>query len=574
MSLLDHCSVELVKIAKEDSNKSYLHAMAATAPIAAMQAASDVPEGWAEKGVETRIKKHLDVPMPMESSNFRRGIARGTGRLSAALITTPLFLKGLKDVKEGKTRDQRMKGYAEVVGSGMGFAGLKGAIEAGVENAGTGKGSQEIWKKVRSLAGARTLVGAGSGVITAATASAMLKRQEKDKDNKVERFVVPAITGAAFGAGKGAIEHGVEHGRGSFANPHRVGELKARMGGKVAGGLVAGLLFNEIFRHAFGKEKKAEAEMRFAPQPSDLYQQTRAWADKTPTDEVRRQMGTMGTPEATPARRASYYAMHDTLTARGVRDLPATPLRKDTHPMVKAPTMVDTGLVLAAISAPQAAWHLGFAKLKPDQQDKLLAAEVDRMIGARSIERLEAKKDMWGNPDTFFSMTADGKKAITAAKAGEVMPEALAHELGHASAKGLRLKTIGSQVAHDLHMVTGIPSILISLFAIEGYNDKSFTTPAELEARAGFISNLGVVAGALQAPHLAEEVAASVGAVKILQEAGATRKQALFKGLRTLGPAFLTHATPTAAPFIAAAYLKHKADQGRKRATLPPATPG
>ena len=171
-------------------------------------------------------------------------------------------------------------------------------------------------------------------------------------------------------------------------------------------------------------------------------------------------------------------------------------------------------------------------------------------------------------------MTADGKKAIAAAKAGEVMPEALAHELGHASAGHLRRRTIGSQVAHNLHVVTGVPSILISLFAIEGYNDKSFTTPEELEARAGFLSNLGVVAGALQAPHLAEEAAASGQAVKILQEAGATKKQALFKGLRTLGPAFLTYATPTAAPFIAAAYLKHKASQGRKRATLPSATPG
>ena len=383
MSLLDHCSVELVKIAKEDSNKSYLHAMAATAPIAAMQAASDVPEGWAEKGVETRLKTHFGVPMPMESSSFRRGIARGTGRLSAALITTPLFLKGLKDIKEGETRDQRMKGYAEVVGSGMGFAGLKGAIEAGVENAGTGRGSQEVWKKVRSLAGARTFIGAGSGAVTAATAAAMLKRQEKNKDSKVERFVVPALTGAAFGAGKGAIEHGVEHGRRSLSTPALRGELKARMGGKVAGGLVAGLLFNEVFRHAFGKEKKAEAEMRFAPQPSELYQQTRAWADKAPTDEVRRQMGAVSTPEATPARRASYYAMHDALAARGVHGLPAVPLRKDTHQMVKAPTAVDTVCDLSP--AGSLAPRVRQAQARPaGQAHRLRGRPDDRLSGHRA----------------------------------------------------------------------------------------------------------------------------------------------------------------------------------------------
>lgn len=575
-SLLEHCAVELVKIAAEDSQKKgYLRAMAATAPIAAMQSVADFPEGWAEKGVETRLKQRFGAPIEQGSSSLRRGVGRATGRMSAALVTTPLFLKGLRDIKEGRTRDEKLKGYAEVVGSGMGFAGLKGAIEAGVEHGGTGQGAKEVLKRIRALAGARTLIGAGSGVVTAATAAAMLKRQEKNKDSKVERYVVPTVLGATFGAGKGAIEHGFEHGTKSLATPALRGELKARMGGKVAGGLVAGLLANEIFRYAFDKEKKANLEeIRVAPQPSELYTQSREWATTAPITSVQSRMKAIPDPEATPARRAVYYGMYDALAARAASGeknsdlarLPDLKRRDEVHPLMRPPTVMDTGLVAAAISAPAAAWNLGFAKLKPAERDRVLAENVDRMILAHGIDRIEAQKDFWGNPSTFFGTDLSGRPVISAAK--DAMPEQLAHELGHATAGKLRRETIAHPAAREVARATGAAAVVLSLFAIESFNDKSFTTPAELETRAKFMQGLGTVAAALQAPQLAEEAVASARAVEILQRAGAPPREALFKSLRTLGPAFATYAAPAAAPFVAAAYLKRKAAKGRERGTM------
>lgn len=565
MGILEHCSVELVKIAADDASKkpSYLQAMAATAPIAATQAAADIPEGWAEKKVETHLKQHYNVPiLPEEASNLRRGMARGAGRLSAALITTPLFLRGMGDVKDGKDAHQKLKGYGEVVGAGVGFAGLKGVIEAGIENSGTGRGPEEVWNKVKSLAGARMAIGAGSGVLAATTAAALSKRQDKDPNSRVERFVIPGVTGAALGVAKGGVEHAFEHGQAGFANPEHLNVLKSRVGGKAAGGLMAGLVFNEIFRHVLGKEKTSAAQPQVAPQPSEIYDSTRAWADAQPVSVVREQVHSAPQePEGTPARRAVYYALHDSLVARGESG-PQLKERERVNPKMKPTGLVDTALVAAAIMAPQAVWHLGFAGMQPNERDGVLAGSVDRIIQARGIDRATSKKDVWGNYDAFYSPQ---KNLIAAGK--DPMPETLAHELGHATAGPLRKNTIQHEVVRGVaHGVAPI-SIIVSLAAIEGFSDKSFTTPDELDARAKFIGNVGVVAAALSAPNLAEEATASVKAVRYLKQAGASHDQALFKSLRTLGPAFLTYAAPVAAPFIAAAYLKHKAEAGRKRTT-------
>lgn len=567
MGILEHCSVALVKIAADDASKkpSYLQAMAASAPIAATQAVADVPEGWTEKKVETHLKQHYNVPIPLEeASNLKRGMARGAGRLSAALITTPLFLKGMSDVKDGKNTHQRLKGYGEVVGAGVGFAGLKGAIEAGIENAGTEKGPGEVWNKVKSLAGARMAIGAGSGVVAAATSAALSKRQDKDPNSKVERFVIPGVMGAAMGAAKGGVEHAFEHGEAGFSNPEHLNVLKSRMGGKAAGGLMAGLVFNEIFRHVLGKEKtSAAAEARVAPQPSEIYDSTKAWADAQPLPIVQGQvMAAPHEPEGTPARRAVYYALHDSLVERGAKG-PDLRERDKVAPKMKPMGITDTALVAAVIAAPQAVWTLGFAGMKAGEKDKILADSVDRLIQSHGVERAtNVKKDVWGNYDAFYNPSSN---VIGASK--DAMPETLAHELGHATAGKLRRATIQHEVVRGVYQGIAPLSVIVSLAAVEGFKDKSFTTPEELDARAQFIGNVGVVAAALSAPHLAEEATASVKAVNYLEHAGAGKGQALFKSLRTLGPAFLTYAAPVAAPFIAASYLKHKAEAGRKRTT-------
>ena len=336
--------------------RKYGRAMVALAPVAAAQALSDIPEGWIESAVESRARKHVGLPDPAQkTSSLRRGLARGGGRLGAALFTTPLFMSGMRDVNNGKTQRERQIGYAKVIGSGTVFAGMKGALEAAGEHAGTGRGGEEVWKKIRNLAGARTLIGAGSGVITAATTTAMLKDQEKDPDNKMNRFVIPAIAGGVLGTGKGAVEHLVEHGSKGFSDEALVKELKGRAAGKMAGGVFAGLVVNELMRKFLPEKKKHAAAgnaggpspvlaredipihgptnpapgVTLLPNPEVLYDRTleraRTLTDADLFDAYEETL--KNDPEGTPTRRALTYAYYDAIKARG-KSIPPPPGRK------------------------------------------------------------------------------------------------------------------------------------------------------------------------------------------------------------------------------------------------------
>ena len=144
-------------------------------------------------------------------------------------------------------------------------------------------------------------------------------------------------------------------------------------------------------------------------------------------------------------------------------------------------------------------------------------------------------------------------------------PEVLAHELGHATAGGLRRKTIASATSRMVYNIASVPAIALPLIILDSARDRTFSTPEELEAKAEFASSVGKITTIFAAPNLAEEALATIKGTKYLADAGAGPLR-VAKGAAKLAPAFATYLAPFAAPFVASSILKSRAKKGRESA--------
>ncbi len=420
---------ELVKIAAKDRKKTYLAAMAATAPAAAMQAGADFPRGWVDKAVEKGIRgagSHGDKTM---GSAWRRAAGRGIGRGGAALVTTPLFFSGIRDIKDAKTTRERRLGVAKVLAAGAGYSGIKGVIEPSIEYAGAISG-KKLLNKIRSVAGARTVVGTlAAGATAASVARAMREKPGEGKPSVGKRFLLPALAGAGIGAGKGAFDELFEiatDGTGKITKirpkalaklrtPAGIRGLGAKAGGRAAAGALGALALSEIARRTF-RTKKASAqvadsiEVRAAPRPGELYVGMKDWASRQEDKVLSRQFVEAfsdGDPESSPGKRAVYYALHDEMKRRG-HAVPPTTMREKVHPpnLVKNPTIVSTAVLAAMFAAPSALSRMTMSGLADDAADSVLRENMERLIAASHVEgkalgRIEAGANFWGSRPTF-----------------------------------------------------------------------------------------------------------------------------------------------------------------------------
>jgi hypothetical protein len=202
---------ELTKLseAKEQKRESYGRQMLAAAPFAAASAVTDVPKGWVDKYVEQTIRQ---LPAAKRESAARAAIGRGVGRLSAGLLTSPVFLSGIKDLRSDDP-ERKKRGYAKVLGSGVVFSSVKGGIEGGI--IGSAEGKAHAIKKIKNIAGARGILGLGGAILTSQAIATATKDKKKGKKEEKKslwgRYGMPAAVGAATGAGEGAFEHAFAH---------------------------------------------------------------------------------------------------------------------------------------------------------------------------------------------------------------------------------------------------------------------------------------------------------------------------------------------------------------------------
>tara|TARA_Y100001973_G_scaffold91992_1_gene141239 strand:+ start:1703 stop:3529 length:1827 start_codon:yes stop_codon:yes gene_type:complete len=583
-------ALALVKEAKE-KKRSYPGAMLALAPAAAASAAADFPRGWVDEAVKRRI---AGTP-PGAPKSWKRGAGRATGRLGAALVTTPMFFDGIKDLKESKTKEQRNRGLAKIIGSGAVFSATKGGIEESIAG-----GLKKGFKKALDVGKVRGLIGAGAAAATAASVAKSMKGSDKQSKSAKNRFIIPAAAGAGIGALKGGAEYAWVERSGLLKKLKTPKKILGSAAGRAASGALGALALSEIARAAM-KKTASESDknsgrwsaVNFGPKTGDIYDQVSGWSKATPSMDIRSEMDKMIDPEKTPTRRAAYYAMHDTLSGRG-EETPPLLVRDKVHPRTKAPNIVDSAAIAAVVASPYVAWE-AIKKISPTMEDTVLQDALDRMLKSKDIFRWETpNRDAFGNYQHyagFQKTTLTGKTPAgtpftvkkdmpfvalgpkrTPGSPGVTPPWTIAHEMGHATADpmGIRRKTIGSNFAKKLHQYAAIPTIVLPLLAMESAGDKSFATSEELEDKAKLVEAMGAVSAAAMAPKLMEEGLASMKGFKYLAEAGMRTQtrgpilDAVKRSLKRGVPAFATYAAPLLAPLLASKVLRSKSKKVKR----------
>lgn len=587
---------ELTKISEDSKKKkqSYGQQLASAVPFAVATSVADVPKGWVDKYVDQTLRK---TPKAKRTSGVGRGVGRGLGRLAPSIVTAPVFLSGIKDLKSDD-KDTQRRGYAKVLGSGLAYGAIKGGVETGTEEA-LSKGLKGVnWSKllgkVRRTAGARGIVTTGAGALTAAAVAKGQKKSEKSKgkESLTKQYGMPAAVGALSGAAKGGFEEAWELGR----KASKRGML-ARAGGRAAAGAMGAAVLSGAVGKLTGKKSKSTKKSKpirkfkpgkvlkpskkdptvrrwqniktasepqtFGPTGGALYDQVRDWSkDKNEADiyNFYKQIVAEGQGERTPSRRAAHYALVDEMKDRGEK-LPEPVMRKKVTGKVPAPTHGDAAALLAVALSPAIA-TAATANLPQTDRDRVLADALDRQFIQGRLRRITIQDD------EIPAFSPSERRVYL--RAGE-SPGIVAHELGHEQAGKLRRALLSPKdpsTAHAMRKIHDIgrgASLILPMLAVGTVTDQSFATPEELESRANLVRNIGVVAGLAQAPTLVEETLANQKAVQLLQRVGASKKEALLKVLKQAGPGYATYAVPALFPFVVSKMLRHKASKGERQ---------
>lgn len=645
-SVLNDCSVELVKIAKEGDG--YLKSVAALAPAAVAGSLVDIPKGTIEKAVESRVSG-----TKIKSKPWKRGVARFGAKVPANIATLPVFIDGIKDLKEGRTSS----GAAKVVGSGLVYGALKGNLEGRLEKRLASGAAKDLVRSPKALGRVRGALGAAASLGVAAS---LARGQTGKKKSKKDKFVIPTVVGAVGGGLKGGIEEAysqrLKHGKIKVPKA-----IRGAIAGRAAAGAIGAAALSHIADAAMKKKASDESKIPgrlpnfqpvpmnanvmqhlakgpapykrvdLGPKPGELYYQTLNWAEGQDNDRLRAAftLAHSNDPERTPTNRAQYYAMHDVLAQRGYQ-VPNTKMRDKVNPPVTGvPGIVEAGAVAAAVLAPGELWARMSSRVSTSAKDIVMRDALDSMIAAKgihvdvmsesswkkSVDDAIARQKATGEADLRllrkrmgsnqyvgrpYPGPIGGKAEATVSRRGidgkvrsskvdvpwiaiekNQRPSIIAHEMGHATGGPLQ-EMLGSSPARKAYKYSKAAAIALPLIALASRNDPSFATPEELRAKAEFSSAVGKIALVAAAPTLADELIASGKAFKSLAQAEAftspelagkplSKVKATVAGraakrvAKRLLPAFGTYAAPFALPFVAASYLRGKAERAEQQ---------
>lgn len=582
-SVLNDCSAELVKIAKDGDG--YLRSVATLAPAAVAGSLVDIPKGTLEKAVESRVSGSK-----LKAQPWKRGVARFGAKVPANILTLPIFLSGVKDLKEGK----KSEGAAKVVAAGAVYGGLKGNLEGKLEQKLTSGEAKKLVRSPKALGRVRGALGA----LTAIGVAGALARGQKSKKSK-DKYLIPTAVGAVGGGIKGGIEE-------AYSQKLRHGKIKTprairgAVAGRAAAGAVGAVALTHIADWAMNKgaaensrppgrlpsfqpvpinanvmEQLAKGPAPYrrvdlGPKPGELYYQTLNWAEGQNNDRLRAAfaLAHSNNPERTPTNRAQYYAMHDALAGRGYQ-VPPAKMRDQVNPPVRGiPGLIEAGVLATAVLAPAELWARMSSRVSTSAKDIVMRDALDSMIAAKGIHVDEISPASWkkGTDSAIARQKATGEvdkrlirktpmssKYVGLAYPGPVggkaeatvsrrgldgnvrsskisvpwiaveknqRPSIIAHEMGHATGGPIQ-EMLGSSAARRAYKYSRTAAIALPLIALASRNDPSFTTPEELRAKAEFSSIVGKLSLAAAAPTLADELISSGKAFKTLATAEA-----------------------------------------------------
>lgn len=553
-------SKSLVKIAKEDS-KNYLSQMASFAPAAAIQAAADVPKGFLDGAIENKVVKGT-FKDPKGGRGLKTGIGRGTGRLAAGLVTTPLFIKGIQDLSKADTRERKNKAFGKVLAAGGLYAGIKGMTEGAIlhgnpfEKGPDGKRTAKAVKslsKIKGIASVRGALGIGSAALTAKAVADNIKKTKGQK-GFYNDVVKPALAGFGIGAAKGAIEKAYV--TKSFKARPMTGAALGRGVSGAMGALILDKITKSFTKKASivgkGKRLKENTKDPFVS-PSVIYSQIRNWSMAQEPSRLKSEFYRMQTdnPERSPTSRAVYYAMYDVLKHKNV-DVPKPKLIDKVHPPESHSSAKGMALLAAAYSPKVLSEAVRY--LPKSDNDKLMQDALDNIITTKgmTIGSMPGSGDMGRYfPDTKLISLSSGASAQT-----------LAHEAGHNTNSVLRKKILQSATSVSNYRTGSMLSYLIPLGAMALSSERSFATKEELKAKSNAVKTLGVIAGAMTAPLITEEALANLKGIDYTQRAarrsGAPVKKEVLKYVMKQAPRMASYMSPLLAPLLTARYFENR----------------
>lgn len=535
------CALELSKIAEAQSKEeaSYPRAVVAGLPVVAAQGLADIPESVIERGVQNKILAAGGLPAAGRLLNV--GAARFGSRLGAGALTTPLFLSGLRGLKNSKTREDDVKSTGKLLAAGGAYAGLRGALESRLDSKFSHLPVQDVLKRV---AGPKALKGIGSAAVVGYTVGKGLKDKGPEKKTLAQN-IKPALVGGGLGGLGGLYEGLAAEG---FKTPEARWRVGAEVGGKALAGAAASLFLSRLMDRALnGKEKKGSAGPA-APNTVDLYETAGSIFSQASPNALQlfHEDLTSRGPERSPSSRATFYALQDEMRSRNM------PVGKESlrdnviQPRAKTDA-VGAFALLAVVAAPEVAWR-ALNSMEPTSRDRILVDALDSMYIRGKLEWVRDPQVSRGSESAIV-----GGKIRT----GPIVDAStLAHEMGHASASPARASLQGP-LTELARTIGSAASVIIPVLTVGALSDPSFSTKEDLEAKATAMNVLGAANLVVNAPHLAEETMAEVSGMRFLRGAGASSGELLSKALRR-GVGFASHAAPVAVPFAAASLLRRK----------------
>lgn len=234
--------------------KSYGSQVATVAPAFALKALiGDFPKGGIEKAVEGKLGGSKKSASDLLKSGLK---GRGAGRALGAgigIASAPLFLGGLSLVNSKKKSD-KIKGLALIGASAGAYQGIKGYTEAyreaRVANLSKSKSALEGLRLGGIRMGYKTPAALAMGLSIAAG-----RKKSKNKNSK-NKFIIPALAGAAIGA---ASRGGEGLAKDLISKKGLRASMKSfipKAGGGAAGGLLGGLVLSGVIDSAMKSLEK------------------------------------------------------------------------------------------------------------------------------------------------------------------------------------------------------------------------------------------------------------------------------------------------------------------------------
>lgn len=563
-------SYALTKIAK-DSSKSYLSQMAIFAPAAAIQAVAEVPKGIIDKGIQNKVvkgtfntAKSKVKDISSGPSPLRVGMGRGAGRLGAALVSTPLFVGGIKQLAGAKTPKQKKEGFTKIVAAGGVYAGLKGLGEGAISYGSPFKrnklgkltpGAKKSLSKIKGLVSTRGAIGIGSAALTAYGIANNLKNS-KGKKGFYNDIVAPAMLGAGIGFAKGGIETAI------VDKTLKGRKLLGGGLGRAASGAIGALVLDKVVKNFTKKASskplqivKAIKDNSPGLSPAYIYSDTMRWAKDHDTKDIRTAFLRMNQegPEKTPTRRAQYYALYNTLKHRG-----ENPPKPELIDKVKKLELSNAGKgigILAASVTPNIL-ELALKGMPRGQHDALLEDALDNMITSKGHNRISYKASSILDGSSYHPAEKLIRTRVGADSA------TIAHELGHISNNSIRKELLQSAGSVKAYRAGRVLSYLIPVTALALASEDSFATDKELQAKANLVKSVGNIAAIGMAPIIAEEGLANLKGLHHMRTAakktGVPVNKATMNYILRQGPKMLGYMAPLLAPMLTAKYFESK----------------